>query len=717
MTFRAISISIALVCSIWAFVPSAFGEVKVDPYFASIDSNSAGQSIGAEVKGDDISPMVDIFILAQDAEAAKLDIERLGGVVGIVSGDIVTATIASNRVAELSESEAISYIEAAKALSTKDAAADEDIALQDVHRGVNLPTSYTGEGAIVGIVDTGIDYTHSDFLGGDGSSRIIAIWDQTDVRGPVPYGNVPKYGSECGLKTISDGSCAASDAQGHGTHIAGIAAGRNWEFNGVAPDSDIIAVVYDSSVNFNNGAVDAIFATKICEAIHYVFERANSIGRPAVVNLSLGTHIGPHDGRSLFERCLSNLVRGRPGRMIVAAAGNEYQSDIWYGGIHAGGDVDGSAAANFDIRFNTKEKIYYIDLWGDSSSDLAAGLKIHYGKSAYDTTESSRLASPGEVVNGSLAGGKISYVINASETKSLLNGKQHIGIEIRLNGAISNIANYTFDIILEGQGRFDAWLFPDRDARGRPILFTNVSGEDLNGRNFIPGDSIMTISIPATSPDVIAVGGYAVRNSWDGGDDCCSVVMPLGELLSFSSSGPTPSPDLTGMKPEIAAPGGMIAAALSHDYSPSSPEAILPDGKHFLQAGTSMSTPFVTGVAALIFSANPNFTSEDVRMFIVDGASAVDGISDLPDDRWGYGRLNAFASLNLALGGEPSGDFDMSRNSDDGMNFLEASGGCSLTIAEREQKRSAPTCILILLAPITMMRIYRNRFEYVKYLS
>ena len=234
---------------------------------------------------------------------------------------------------------------------------------------------------IVGIIDTGIDYNHEDFMDADGNSRILSIWDQKRHGGPSPTEIQGSYGTECDSESISDGSCPMIDSDGHGTHVAGTAAGRDPVYGGVAPDANIIVVSYDSSLDLGSGYADTIFSTNICQAAYYVFEKASELGMPAVVNLSLGTHIGPHDGTSLFEECLSGLVNGASGRAIVAAAGNEYSDDTYYTGIHAGFEVSNSiAATNFVIRQTSRDRIYYMDIWGAPGSDLSIGLAIHNGR-------------------------------------------------------------------------------------------------------------------------------------------------------------------------------------------------------------------------------------------------------------------------------------------------------------------------------------------------
>jgi transposase len=152
----------------------------------------------------------------------------------------------------------------------------------------------------------------------------------------------------------------------------------------------------------------------------------------------------------------------------------------------------------------------------------------------------------------------------------------------------------------------------------------------------------------------------------------------LGAILNFSSSGPSAAPDVTGVKPDITAPGGMIASTLSSRFKPSG-QLLMDDGKHFLMSGTSMSAPFVSGTIALIFEANPNFTYEDAKGIIIKSAYVDDDVGSAPNDRWGHGKLSTLKAMELAVGGKPSGNFDVSSNYTYAETSLSQSMDCWIT--------------------------------------
>jgi hypothetical protein len=228
-----------------------------------------------------------------------------------------------------------------------------DINADDVHAATQPPYppgSSTGAGVVVGIVDTGIDYNHGDFKNGS-TSRITRIWDQTDGAGPAASGF--GYGSEWTQAQIEAGTARERDNDGHGTHVTGIAAGNGsasgYVYTGTAPEAEIMFVKTD------------FLEDSIIDAVSWVQVRAGS--KPSVVNLSLGSQFGPHDGTGDLDLAM-NALSG-PGAIIVAAAGNDRDSDI-----HAEAVVSVSATQEFDLvipNFNNdgipETDLLFLDGW------------------------------------------------------------------------------------------------------------------------------------------------------------------------------------------------------------------------------------------------------------------------------------------------------------------------------------------------------------------
>ncbi len=686
---------------------------KIDPYLelGFNDGRVKALSISAPFpsvpSSDDAQddPQVEVFIKASDVDAAKAVVSLAGGSVRMVSGQVMTALIPASRLGMVADAEEVLFIEASKPIGLSNDIAGSEIGLTEVVQATGLPASYTGDGVIIGIVDTGVDYSHPDFLDAEGRSRVLAIWDQSRTGGTAPVEIDEGYGSECLLDSISSGQCPLMDVDGHGTHVSGIAAGGDEKYRGVAPGAHLVVVKYDARLSLESGYADTLFSTKICEAAYYVFAKAAQYGVPAVVNLSLGTHLGAHDGTSLFEQCLAGLVQGQAGRALVAAAGNEYSGDRDYTGIHAGFDPQGETkATNFVIMQKTGDRVYYIDFWGALGSDLSVGLAMHRGAPNGNPDEKSKMAEKGDKVFGSFDNGKINYLINAIESESALNGKQHVGIRIVLGAGVESPMAYSFDLMVGGAGGFDAWVFPDKPAR--TIQFTSIEGDIGGEYKYVPGDRVKSIAMPATSPAVIAVAAYATRTIWSAeGYNWQFNGQELGAILNFSSAGPTADMAYTGQKPEISAPGGMIASSLSSGTAVSG-QVISDDGKHYMQAGTSMSAPFVSGAIALMFQNNKNFTQGDVEGFLTKSAYADSFTGSVPNDRWGAGKLDLLKAMEAAVNGVASGDFAAQGSLSMPSENSGGKAGCALatTAAAGVSAPAIASAIAIALASLSIKR-------------
>ncbi|HPQ80174.1 MAG TPA: S8 family serine peptidase [bacterium] len=701
-------LTISLFCVVLASATSALAQTKLDPYLQMQDAEEAllPKALSLSLPENAVDPakeLVEVFIKCTDSAAVREAVEAEGGTVETVVGSIIIARIPPSSAKDIAASEAVKFVEAAKPIQLKNDIARGEINGDEVLSGQSLPTPLTGKGVIVGIIDTGIDYSHPDFQDENGSSRVLAIWDQNRNNGRGPDEITNTFGMECLSDSIEDGSCPLGDADGHGTHVSGTAAGRNSSYGGMAPDAKIVAVTYDSSLDISTGYAEPISSTKICQAAYYIFAKADALGMPAVVNMSLGTHIGPHDGTSLFEDCLAELVKGSAGRAIVAAAGNEYSADSTYTGIHAGFSPQGTQAANFVIRQASRDRIYYVDIWGAAGSDLSFALAFRHGAPPRSPSEQTVFVAPGEKKSGAFLGGSIGWSINATETASVLNGKPHVGIRITLGQDVSNPKDYSFDLVVKGTGSFDAWLFPDKPAR--TIQFTSAEGEKGAEWTFVSGDRQKSVAMPATSPDIIAVGGYTTRNRWSSptNANCCQVPYALGAILDFSSSGPSADPSFTGPKPDIVAPGGMIASTLSTTARPNS-SLMMDTLSHSLQAGTSMATPFVSGTIALMFSADPNYTHNDVRRYITESAYQ-DGNTgnELPNNRWGFGKLDTLAAIEAAIEGGASGSFAGNSAINAPAEKSEGGKSCTLVAGANEVDPSALT-MLAAMIPIVLIR-------------
>lgn len=546
---------------------------------------------GLEEKGESIGVLVKV---AHPMWGASF----LGLPVGVSTGTVLCMRVTLEDLLLLAASPDVIYVEPAWRTEPK---LDRSLPAIGVDRVHAQSPPVIGEGVIIGALDTGIDYTHLDFrydADGDGfeeSSRILYIWDQTGGFFGTYYDKA-QIESDLALGFDSgEGLVRQADTEGHGTHVMGVAAGDGSSstagFVGVAPGAQLIMVK------------TPFYTSDILAGVDYIFKRAEELGLPAVVNLSLGGHSGPHDGTSLFEQGLDELARD-PGRVIVVSAGNEGDRSI-----HVSHTLHGdSSTFSVDPASDSVE----LSLWYPGGS--------FFTLTVVPPTGGALMVSAGSTGYASTASGNI-YADNASAGVNPNNGDKEIMV------TLSDLVPGTPSIFTVsdegGGGRFDGWI-------------TSTDGGTILG-----GDSTHTIDEPGNAERVITVGAFNTKASWPSlsGEQDFLAQYPVGALSYFSSQGPTRD---GRQKPELTAPGAWVAAALSAD-SASSNYLTHPDGKHTMLLGTSVSAPHVSGVVALMLSINPKLTARGVKEKLITTAASDVFTGGVPNPRWGWGKVAALA--------------------------------------------------------------------------
>ncbi len=482
----------------------------------------------------------------------------------------------------------------------------------------------TGRGVVIGIVDTGIDLTHPDFRNTDGSTRVIAVWDQTDSGGPAPSGY--NYGSVWIGAQVTPTGTRERDLFGHGTHVSGIAAGNGlsgtgadqYKFIGMAPDAQIVFVKTD----FQDASV--------IDAVNWIEQIAGE--RPSVVNLSLGGQFGPHDGTSDVDRALSGLTG--PGRLIVAAAGNEGGS-----GIHADATIPAAGSVQFK---------FFVTSYTPSSGADQVFAEGWYPASA---NLSFKVTSPSGVVVPATGFNKQNESASAdgdiTVTNTVENGSpDRVGyVYVYDKSAFSPPKGGTWTVEVANSGgaaaHLDFWLsyVVLGDGAGSASWTTQMTDSRLVGT-------------PASSDSVIAVGAYVTKTTWLSEDghtyQYTDPSTLIGKIASFSSPGPRRDGLL---KPEISAPGMGIASARSStaasaDFNATS--RTTPDGYHLVSQGTSQACPHVAGALALLLEKHPKDAAKEARARLTNSARRDAFTGPSPNPSYGYGKLDAFGLLSAS---------------------------------------------------------------------
>jgi len=508
-----------------------------------------------------------------------------------------------------------------------------DMRADSVQLGIGLPESYTGKDVYIGITDWGFDYTSPMFYDTAlQQTRIIAAWDQFKTSGPSPvgYNYGTEYSTSAALLTAGSDTSNIYSYATHGTHVAGIAggSGAGTAYRGVAFDANFLFVTF------------LVDETAVLDAWEWMYQKALTDGKRLVVNMSWGLyHFGTLDGTSLLSQAITAYTD--LGVVFANSAGNN-------------GNV------NFHIKktFNNETIKSKVDFYPYSSNPNMWGQSIHAwgepgqsfsnGIIVANSNNLTLIESPFYSTNNTasyidtfLVTGidTVWYNISADSAHYLNNRPQ---MRLRVKNT-----NTTLKVILKStatSGTVHYWNVTEltNDVGNWGMPFTTA------GSGTLAGDNQNGVSEPSCSDDVISVAAYATQYQTSG------TSMAGGAIASFSSYGPR----YDGvMKPDIAAPGVSIISSMSSytDATFTSQGSVDFNGRtyHFAKlSGTSMASPMVAGVSALILDANPYLSARQVKEIIMQTARQDNFTGVIPvegSNRWGAGKINAYAAVQLAL--------------------------------------------------------------------
>ncbi|HEX9671327.1 MAG TPA: S8 family serine peptidase, partial [Thermoanaerobaculia bacterium] len=582
---------------------TAVGDVPLGVKFLA--ASLSVPSVRALAKADLVQVLVDV----RDAKAVAVQVAQWQGETHQVTATTLAVHTPRARLQEIAALEDVRYVESSARLRPHGDLAHLSSRL--VRAGVRS-VPQTGRGVLVGVIDTGIDAAHPSFTSG-GTNRIVRYWDQ-------------ESGVEHTAAAIAAGQAAASpDVIGHGTHVAGIAAGNgggspNQRYQGVAPEADL-AIVKTS-----------FMTADIARAIRQVFDLADQRAQPCVVNLSLGGHYGGHDGTTVAERAVDQLC-GR-GRIVVVSAGNEANDRI-----HAGTELPRGAAqparwvADLELVSRAIQGdlmgLLTVQVWHQHEDDLLVRLRSPNGE----------LFSPPR--DGSQEFDRSVFFVEAVHQVAPYSGDHSTTFQIATVAQSQWLRGWS--VIVEedrGEGRHGvqvgavhAWIL-DREQGHFSAGFTRSH----------------LIGMPGTAYSAITVGSYASRREWTSRDATSpNVVLDqvhLEDISYFSSPGPTRDGDT---KPEIAAPGQWLIAPLSQRAE----EAWVPlwtrlaGSEYASMQGTSMAAPYVTGALALLLEKEPNIDWAEAKRRLIKSARQDAFTWPCWNSRWGYGKIDVEKLLRI----------------------------------------------------------------------
>lgn len=575
-------------------------------------------------------------------------VSSLGVRIGTRAGQVWTAQIPVDKVTAVAALEGIEYLQLDEPVHPTLDSARIATRTDSVHAGLGgLPSAFHGDGVVMGVIDIGFDYRHPTLFDTTGSNyRVNRIWEQQGS-GTPPSGYA--YGHE--MTVAADMWTKGYDMTGsHGAHVGGIAAGSgngsNGKYRGIAPASEIVLV----SITPPPSDWTSTGMSDIIDGASYIFNYAASQGKAAVVNLSWGCSIGPHDGYSLFSQALDNLTG--PGKIFVCSAGNNGDQNLHLQKTFS----SSSQEIHSFFSFNTflPEKKTWIDIWGDTAKSFCMQLSLFAAGSKVDST--GFICLDNQLHLDTLTGtDNESMFVAITTSDEEFNGKPRIFLDVH---------NKSVDAVLltvTGQdGSVHIWS-------GFVEHSTGYYGNFISGGNpwATSGNNNMTIGDMASSRSALAVGAYISRNSYTnvaGGFVNYSAYGTRGALAPFSSRGPSAD---GRTKPDINAPGMVVGSAVN-SYDPDfatngdSYGSVVHNWtdpgnsrtySYAMLMGTSMSSPVAAGVVALMLQANPTLTPEQVQQIIAETAIKDAFTGNLPtqgNNLWGHGKLNALRAVHRA---------------------------------------------------------------------
>ena len=510
-------------------------------------------------------------------------------------GRYAIVTLPESMLDEYSRRPQIEFIEKPTRLYFEDLFSKEASCITQVQRNEPGNLQLTGRGVLIGIVDSGVDYRHPAFLTADGKSRILRLWDQSIPGNPPEgYATGTEYTNEEINEALSlsvqEGRrlVPSEDVSGHGTAVLGVAAGSDFSRGavnrGVAYESDLLVV------KMGIPRQDSFpRTTELMQGVDYLVRQAIRLGRSIAINLSFGNNYGSHRGDSLLETYLDN-VSGMGKNVICVGMGNNGNDALHTGGMLSPGEIQ-----EIELGVGAFEPTLNVQLWKNYEDEMEIYLEHPAGERVgplFETLGAQRW--------------------QAGNTELLIYyGKPapyHVTQEIYVDFLPQDektpyVDSGVWKIILAARniknGEYFLWL---------------PGGKTLNpGTAFYLPRPQGTLTIPATARRVISVGAYDARQN---------------TYADFSGRGcrALPYP-----KPDLAAPGVDI-------YAPR------PGGGYAAFTGTSFSTPFVTGAAALLMEwgiirrNDPYLYGEKLKAYLRRGAKALQGSEKLPNDLIGWGE-------------------------------------------------------------------------------
>ncbi|MAY83936.1 MAG: hypothetical protein CMP59_07365, partial [Flavobacteriales bacterium] len=599
-----------------------------------------------------ISPaeMVPLLVEANSNELSKI-VEGYGGKLRLKVGLLYSIDIPATAVEAFSMERAVEKIEFSNAPAhfLNDTMLIQTRADQVQAMLAPLRQQYSGKGIVLGVIDSGIELDHPDFQDSLGNTRVLYVWDQGVLYDPAHQAANYTYGVEWDSTEINNNTSTHDDNPsefGHGSMVTGAAASNalaTGNFKGIAPEVNIISVATDFA--------KPNWLQTVAEAVDYIFSKADSLGMPCVINASIGTYIGSHDGEDIAARMIDQMIKAKSGRTLVAAAGNAgtfnfhlqhapQQDTLFSWFEHSNQLFNGQGGLYFQVWADTADMD---DIEFSIGTDRKQGSYYEFrARTAFDSIQN-RL---NVIYTDSIIGAnqnRIAYVYTYAEQSR---GRYLLEVAIPQPDS----AQYLYRFESAGTGKLDIWSSMILTGTSNIVeqnLPSQAQFPDI--QKYVKPDSLQSIVSSFTClPSVITVGNYVNRSSWiDANNQNQTVNVTPGQISINSSLGPNRRGYL---KPDISSAGDYMFSAgrlaTMQALLQNEPEKIAFDSLHMRNGGTSMAAPTVAGMIALYLEQCSGADYQRIKQDLISAARTDQFTQNLPNPKWGNGKADAMAFLS-----------------------------------------------------------------------
>ena len=525
--------------------------------------------------------------------SGSLDTAReIGESVTELLNNYAVVRIREDRIEALASLPEVEFVEKPKSLYFQ---ADVGRQVSCIDAVQEPPYGLTGQGVLVGIVDSGIDLTNADFRNEDGTTRIAALWDQADRE--FTSEEINEFLNAQGLERPAVRPPLSVDSSGHGTAVAGIVAGNGRgsegrRYRGAAPESELVIVKMKSP---QPGGFPR--TTELMTGVDYLIRKAQEMRMPIAVNISFGNTYGPHDGSSLVEQYL-NDVSAIWKNVICIGTGNEGTA-----AGHAAGIVSDEEETVQELAVQEREQPFGLQIWKSYTDEIDISIISPAGEQAGPFREKT---------------GAQRYLAGSTELLVYYGEPKPYSVRQEIFIAFLPMRDYV------DSGVWQIVLTPRRIVAGTYQMWLPAQAALNVGTAFLTPDGMSTLTVPSTAARAVTVAAYDARTF---------------SYADFSGRGPSAVYESAGVpKPDVAAPGVDVNAPI-------------PGGGYRAFTGTSFAVPFAAGGAALLMEwgivrgNDPYLYGEKVKAYLRRGARQLPGYRKWPNAQLGYGALCVRDSL------------------------------------------------------------------------